>query len=261
MEKSRWAGRLNETEQDGSISTLTYDTLKIVDWQIHEPMQRKPRVSASPVSTGTSGRPPAKQAAAHMEKILNTAAEIFLQEGFDRASVAAIARLAGASKETLYSRFSTKEELFEAVISRKTKILLNKFSRVLVQKQSIEKVLELYGSKLLDFMLSPEMQRLNRILISAAPQFPELAGDFWRLCPEREQEQLAEYLETKIASGALVRTDTRKAAELFFSLCLGQFLLHASLHVRKLPKAAERRAHIKAAVHMFLAAYSKQEHA
>lgn len=219
-------------------------------------MQRKHKGSKVPKSTRTSGRPSAKQAAARMEKILNTAADIFLKEGFDRASVAAIAKLAGASKETLYSRFPTKEELFEAVMSRKTEILLRKFSRVLVQKQSIQNVLELYGSNLLDFMLLPEMQRLSRILISAAPQFPELAGEFWRLCSEREQEQLAMYLETQIESGILVRMDTRKAAELFFSLCLGQFLLHASLLVRKAPKKAEKKAHIRAAVHMFLAAYS-----
>jgi AcrR family transcriptional regulator len=226
-------------------------------------MSTNTRVSSSltRANSRSSGRPPAKLAAARLEKILNTAADIFLQEGFDRASVAAIARLAGASKETLYARFSTKEALFEAVISRKTEILLQKFSRVLVQKQSIEKVLESYGSNLLDFMLIPEMQRLNRTLISAAPQFPELAGDFWRLCPEREQGQLAEYLETQIASGVLVRVNTRKAAELFFSLCLGQFLLHASLLVRKPPKSAERRTHIRAAVYMFLAAYAKHGHA
>jgi TetR/AcrR family transcriptional regulator, mexJK operon transcriptional repressor len=220
-------------------------------------MQRKRSRSIAFKGTRTAGRPSAKHAAARMDKILNTAADIFLQEGFDRASVAAIARVAGASKETLYSRFPTKEELFEAVMSRKTEILLRKFSRVLVQNRSIEKVLESYGSNLLGFMLLPEMQRLSRILISAAPQFPELAAEFWRLCPEQEQEQLATYLESQIASGVLLRTDTRKAAELFFSLCLGQFLLHASLLVRKAPNTAERKAHIRAAVHMFLSAYSK----
>jgi TetR/AcrR family transcriptional repressor of mexJK operon len=206
----------------------------------------------------TSGRPPAKQAAARMDKILSAAAELFLQEGFDRASVASIAKLAGASKETLYSRFSTKEELFEAVIARKTDILLQQFSRVLVQKQPIEKVLALYGSNLLDFMLLPEMQRLNRTLISAAPQFPELAGKFWRLCPEREQNQLAEYLKAQVDSGALMLSDTAKGAELFFSLCLGQFLSHAYMLVRKPPNAKERKRHIGTAVDMFLAAYANR---
>jgi TetR/AcrR family transcriptional regulator, mexJK operon transcriptional repressor len=217
----------------------------------------KPRRTVK-TRTRSPGRPPAKQAAQRLEKILNVAAEIFLQEGFDRASVAAIARIAGSSKETLYSRFSTKEELFEAVISRKTEILLRKFSRVLAQNQPIEKVLEQYGRNLLEFMLRPEMQRLSRTLIACAPQFPELAGDFWRICPKREQEQLAEYLETQVASGELAIADCHKAAELFFSLCLGQFLVHAQLAIRTPPRTAERNAHIREAVYMFLSAYGQR---
>jgi TetR/AcrR family transcriptional repressor of mexJK operon len=205
-----------------------------------------------------SGRPPAKQAAARLDKILNIAAEIFLQEGFDRASVAAIARIAGSSKETLYSRFPTKEELFRVVISRKTEILLRKFSRVLTQDQPVERVLEQYGRNLLEFMLMPEMQRLSRTLVASAPQFPELAADFWRLCPEREQEQLEKYLHAEIASGALTIVETRKAAELFFSLCLGQFLLHAQMAVRTPPRATERNRHIREAVSIFLRAYRKE---
>lgn len=193
-----------------------------------------------------------------MDEILATAAELFLQEGFDRASIASIAKLAGASKETLYSRFSTKEELFEVVISRKTDILLQQFSRVLVQKNPVEKVLKQYGTNLLDFMLLPEMQRLNRTLISAAPQFPELAGKFWRLCPEKEQEQLAKYLQSQVEARTLVLSDTTKAAELFFSLCLGQFLSHAYMLVRKPPSARERKMHIQTVVDMFLAAYASR---
>jgi TetR/AcrR family transcriptional regulator, mexJK operon transcriptional repressor len=223
-------------------------------------MKKKSRVSALATNSDArgSGRPPARQAAARLERILSAAAQMFLQEGFDRASVASIASLAGASKETLYSRFSTKEQLFEAVISRKTEILLRKFSQVLVPREPIQKVLEGYGVNLLDFMLLPEMQRLNRTLIAAAPQFPDLAGEFWRLCPEREQEQLAEYLDTQISTGVLVPFDTRKVAELFFSLCLGQFLLHAQLLVRNPPNPAERKEHIRLAVRMFLAAYAVQ---
>jgi len=220
--------------------------------------KKKARASKPATKAGRSGfgRPPAKQAAARLEAILAAAAEIFLKEGFDRASVGSIARQAGASTETLYSRFPTKEQLFEAVISRKTDILLQKFSQLLVREQPIEKVLMKYGSNLLDFMLLPEMQNLNRTLISAAPQFPKLAGRFWQLCPEREEDQLAQYLEIQIKSGVLVPFNTKKISELFFSLCLGQYLLHAQMFVRTLPDPAERKKHIRAVVSMFLAAYA-----
>lgn len=222
-----------------------------------KPTVARPRGKSSPKASRnrTSGRPPAKEAAARLDGVLNIAADIFLQEGFDRASVAEIARIAGSSKETLYSRFPTKAELFKAVIFRKTEVLLQEFSRVLAKNLPVEEVLKQYGRNLLEFMLLPEMQRLSRTLIASAPQFPELAGDFWRLCPEREQDQLAKYLETQVAAGTLAIRDSRKAAELFFSLCLGQFLVHTQMAVRTSPKAAERAAHIREAVYMFLSAY------
>jgi hypothetical protein len=131
---------------------------------------------------------------------------------------------------------------------------------VLVSDQKIDKVLESYGLNLLNLMLGAEMQRLSRTVVSSAPHFPELAERFWKLCPDREQQQLAEYLEGQKAAGILVARNVRKAAELFFSLCLGQFLLHAQLKVRRPPSPSERKEHIHEVVRMFLAAYGHQPH-
>ena len=218
-------------------------------------MKKNETKSKKSSTVQTSGRPREKDVSLRLDKILGIAAQVFLDEGFDRASVSAIARLAGASKETLYARFATKEELFETVITRKTEILLKKFSRVLVSDQRIEKVLEVYGLNLLNLMLGPEMQRLSRTVVSAAPHFPELAERFWKLCPDREQQQLAEYLKEQQLANNLAAVDVRKSAELFFSLCLGQFLLHAQLRVRRPPSLAARKEHIHEVVRMFLAAY------
>lgn len=201
------------------------------------------------------GRPTAGEADSRIEQILNAAADLFLQEGFDGASVAAIAKLAGASKETLYSRFPTKKELFETVIARKTEILLQQFSRLLAAGQPVEKTLERYGLDLLNFMLMPETQRLNRTVIASAPQFPELAKHYWHACPRREKQQLAEYLDGQRKSGLLVMSDVNKAAELFFSLCLGEFLSHAYLLVDEVPTAIAKKRHIRTVVQVFLAAF------
>jgi hypothetical protein len=119
-------------------------------------------------------------------------------------------------------------------------------------------VLEKFALNLLDFMLLPEMQKLDRTLIAAAPQFPKLPAEFWRLCPEQEQNQLADYLDSQISSGVLVPFDSRKVAELFFSLCLGQFLLHAQMVVRKTPNIMDQKAYIREAIHLFLAAYQEK---
>ncbi|MDE1156624.1 MAG: TetR/AcrR family transcriptional regulator [Acidobacteriaceae bacterium] len=214
----------------------------------------RPRRSRKPAS----GRPPFEQAAARLDRILGIAADVFLEGGFQGVTMAEIARTAGASKETLYTRFPTKEDLFREAISRRTAILHEQFSRVLNQDEPIERVLEMCGANLLDFMLLPETQRLNRTLIACAPQFPELAEEFWRLCPEREHKELQAYLERQMSLGTLVILDPAKASEFFFSLCLGQFPSHASMLMREPPSASERKTHVWIAVQVFLAAYGQQ---
>lgn len=48
--------------------------------------------------------------------LLAAASEVFAREGFAAASVARIAARAGATKPTLYSRFGSKAELYEATV-------------------------------------------------------------------------------------------------------------------------------------------------
>jgi AcrR family transcriptional regulator len=48
-------------------------------------------------------------------QIMDGAREVFLAQGFDAASMGAIARKAGVSKGTLYVYFDGKEQLFEAI--------------------------------------------------------------------------------------------------------------------------------------------------
>jgi AcrR family transcriptional regulator len=50
-------------------------------------------------------------------QILDGARAVFLAEGFDGASMEAIAHAAGVSKGTLYSYFKGKDELFTSLIA------------------------------------------------------------------------------------------------------------------------------------------------
>src|SRR5882672_3719822 len=63
-----------------------------------------------PVAADTRGD------AGKRRQIIDGACRMFLAQGFDAASMGAIAREAGVSKGTLYVYFKSKEELFEAVV-------------------------------------------------------------------------------------------------------------------------------------------------
>ncbi|HKX57551.1 MAG TPA: TetR/AcrR family transcriptional regulator, partial [Xanthomonadales bacterium] len=51
-------------------------------------------------------------------EILEVASGYFLEHGYQGTSVNVMAREAGISKESIYRYYSSKEELFEAVIAR-----------------------------------------------------------------------------------------------------------------------------------------------
>src|SRR5215471_17320654 len=58
-------------------------------------------------------RPKAKE-----QEVLDVATAYFLEHGYQGASINAMARSSGISKESIYRYFSSKKQLFEAVICR-----------------------------------------------------------------------------------------------------------------------------------------------
>ena len=52
---------------------------------------------------------------ARREAILEIASQVFLEFGFERASMAEIVRRIGGSKSTIYGYYPSKEALFQAV--------------------------------------------------------------------------------------------------------------------------------------------------
>ena len=65
-----------------------------------------------------SGRPPKQFAGEVDERILLAARKVFLERGFEGASVDEIAETARAGKPTIYGRFANKQTLFKAVLLR-----------------------------------------------------------------------------------------------------------------------------------------------
>src|ERR1700733_11868164 len=64
------------------------------------------------------GPPPREHAGQVEERILDAAGRVFLEHGFQGASVDEIAEVASAGKPTIYARFPSKQALFSAVIER-----------------------------------------------------------------------------------------------------------------------------------------------
>ena len=199
------------------------------------------------------GRPAACEVAWRREHLLDTAAEVFLEHGFENAKVEEIAVRAGASKNTLYSLYPTKAELFVAVIARKTRQVQGAFAEILVPGESLAKVLEGFGTRLLSAIANPEQRALYKLFIAESSKFPKLARKFWGVGPARSISMLGEYL---VSHPEFKSEHPEHAAEMFWSLCCGTQVLR--MQMQHLNNISENtiRFNVKEAVRIFLASYT-----
>lgn len=113
-----------------------------------------------------------KIAADNRAAILAAAARPFLENGYDRTSLAEIARRAGVSKATLFKQFPSKAELFEATVLAAGSV--PGAEQVAPDPEDFFGGLVELGKAYVRLLERPDMADLMRIVISESPRFPEL---------------------------------------------------------------------------------------
>lgn len=152
------------------------------------------------------------------KQIVDGAARVFLSQGFNGASMGEIARVAGVSKGTLYVYFQNKEQLFEACIEEKRRT----HSQILLEfdgSQPIDQELTRYGESLARFTSDPQLIMAMRTVIGIAEQMPAMGSRYYDKGPGWGMRRFAEFLDQRVATGALAIPDTLLAAAQFTDLC------------------------------------------
>lgn len=194
-----------------------------------------------------------------MEKraaILEAAARLFPEQGFEGTSMDAVAAAAGVSKLTVYSHFGSKEALFvESVRCRCSRMLPATLVKVDVRAPVREQLLDI-ARAFFELLMSAEALGMHRTLVASSQQSPNLARMFWEAGPMQVQAALADMLAKEVAAHQLDIADTRLAAGQFFALLKGEH------HARMVfgcgqPTAEQTEAHLVATVDMFVRAYSR----
>ncbi|MDF2233720.1 TetR/AcrR family transcriptional regulator [Albimonas sp. CAU 1670] len=209
----------------------------------------------APARRHAAGADPAKRA-----QILHGAARVFLDKGFESASMEDVRRAAGVSKGTIYVYFSDKEELFEALIADKRDRIFAGLSAVLEQDLPLDEKLTRFGEALCRILCSDEVVAAQRIVIGAVARLPEMGERFYKVGPSHMKARLAEALAREVEAGRLAVPDPMMAATQFIELAT------AGLWRRRLfcgqhgpVDEAEVARTVAAAVDMLLRAYGRGE--
>src|SRR5438477_10164926 len=98
---------------------------------------------------------------AKRRQIMDGARSVFLAAGFDGASMNDVARAAGVSKGTLYAQFTSKDELFEAII-RAEKAQAAERLCAFEREGDVREMLTDFGVRLMGRMTEPTTLALAR---------------------------------------------------------------------------------------------------
>jgi TetR/AcrR family transcriptional repressor of mexJK operon len=183
--------------------------------------------------------------------ILKASEAVFLVDGF-AATVDRIAQVAGVSKQTIYSHFGNKEGLFRAM----GEWLKRPMADELDPAREPADALKRFGQVTLQHVTSEQAIRLNRLLMSQADQFPDLAVLHCELGPNRTIALAARYIARLMQDGRLKAGDPTAAAEDFLGLLIGSVRQRLLLGATERPDAAELEARAVRATGLFLRAYA-----
>jgi len=135
------------------------------------------------------------------EKIVRSAAKLFLEKGYDNVSINDIIDVVGGSKGTIYSNFGSKEKLFEAVVEQMcSDVTIRVDTRAVgTLEEQLTRIARSFVSK----VLSPEILYFHRLMTSIGRTFPEAGRLFYETGPRTVYQIIGGWVALHQARGEI----------------------------------------------------------
>lgn len=192
---------------------------------------------------------------ARRQNIIEVASAVFQEFGFEAASMSEIAARVGGSKATLYSYFSSKEELFVAVVRQFAEAHMREIFALLDAKADLASTLQSFGERFLGRISQPDMVCAHRNLFAEAGK-SSVGRLFYERGPLEGLQMLAEFMQQAMALGKLRSEDKMIAAHHFLGLLKAESLERLLLGVQDSIEAASITPMVARAVQVFLRGYA-----
>ena len=187
-------------------------------------------------------------------QILDGASKVFMDLGFDGASMGEIARAAGVSKGTLYVYFADKNGLFEAIVEAET-LEQGKLAFNFDPARDVPTTLREFGQAYIQLLCRPGGGSAIRTVMAIAERMPEVGRRYYENVLEKTIDRLAAYLEARVRSNDLAIDDCQLASSQFMLTCQASLFLPLIFQAASPPSAERMTQVVESATEMFLAAY------
>ncbi|HEY7846117.1 MAG TPA: TetR/AcrR family transcriptional regulator [Bradyrhizobium sp.] len=190
-------------------------------------------------------------------QILEGARKVFMDLGFDGASMGEIARSAAVSKGTLYVYFADKNRLFEAIVEEEAREK-GEATFNLDPAREVTITLREFGETYLATICRPGGGSSIRTVMAIAERMPDVGRRYYEQVLESLVNRLAVYLEARVSLGDLKIDDCQLAASQFQLMCQASLFLPYIFQASPAPSAERIGEVVESAIRMFLAGYGKK---
>lgn len=167
-----------------------------------------------------------------------------------------IATRAGASKETLYRHFGSKEGLFAEIVTNRAQGFLSSLDENFERPGSVPEVLRSIGMRMLESILGADAISLCRIVIAETPRNPDLGTLFFASGPDRVLTRLSAFLATAAARGEISCPDCDQASRIYLGALIGAYHLRRLIAPESVRLSTQQIAtHVDEIVAMFMQRY------
>jgi AcrR family transcriptional regulator len=191
-------------------------------------------------------------------QILDGARRVFMDLGFDGASMGEIARAAGVSKGTLYVYFADKSRLFEAIVEEES-LAQGKVAFNFDPERDVTTTLMEFGQAYIQMLCRPGGGSATRTVMAIAERMPDVGRRFYNNVVSHTIARFAAYLDARAAAGDLAIEDRHLAAAQFMQMCQALLFMPFIFQAAPAPSAERIAEVVESATRMFLAGYRAKQ--
>lgn len=199
--------------------------------------------------TGERAKPRAKE-----QEVLDVATDYFLKHGYQGASINAMARSSGISKESIYRYFSSKKQLFEAVIGRelveyqKTVLRLDATAKTMELREALIAIAEI----VLSVITTERTLALRRLVFEEATRSPDVGQHYYKIGPEQGFGAIERVFA---AHGVKSDRPFNVLSRHFLALISWKIMLERECAVSEVPSKVQTREWVESVVDDFIRAF------
>lgn len=190
------------------------------------------------------------------QRVFDAVRDLLARQGM-QLSMDAVAQQAGCSKQTLYSRYGSKQELLRRVVQRY--VCHATAGLRTLQTGDLRRSLLRFANDYLDHFNEPHVGEACRLIASESAQFPQEARSLYQDGAGALALHLAEWMATRSREGQLRHDDPHFMAELLLSMIAGLDFEKQRFHTPHRSDAAVRRRWAEFSVDSFLRAFAAPE--